>query len=339
MMGSEKIYNEARDSLGKVQTFDVTSLEREAELGKALNFKDAVDPAKELVKLFNRLSLNALEDFPDQYLKQVTSQANNIRKIFDNIIQFNPEQSDPGNAKRSLVQQVRDSYQGVFEQLHPLISYSLHKSADFSRLDAEARATIKGIEDKSEDLAKRLEGYALDGAAVLAEIRKVAAEEGVTQQAIYFKQEYESHIKSAEDWRVKTIRIAWFLGIFAFLSIFLHKIPGLNPVTTYDTVQLAISKVLIFFVIAYVLFLSARNFMSHTHNAVVNRHRQNALMTHKALVEASQGTGVRDAVLLQAAACIFSPQTTGYVDSKSEGEGGSQKSVVEIMSKSAAASI
>jgi len=116
-------------------------------------------------------------------------------------------------------------------------------------------------------------------------------------------------------------------------SLFFHKIPFLAPGGVYDPVQLGISKVLIFSVIAYMLFLSARNFLNHKHNAIVNKHRQNALMTHRALVEAAVESGVREAIMIQAASCIFSPQSTGYAQSSGDGDGAAPKSIVEILSK------
>ena len=68
--------------------------------------------------------------------------------------------------------------------------------------------------------------------------------------------------------------MANLLGAYAVLSLGIHKIPLIAPGNTYETVQMAISKILIFAVISFVLYLSARNFMSHKHNAAVNRHRQ-----------------------------------------------------------------
>ena len=63
------------------------------------------------------------------------------------------------------------------------------------------------------------------------------------------------------------------------------------------------------------LFLCARNFLSHKHNAIVNKHRQNALLTFNALVDAAKSEDRRDVVLTYAASCIFSPQDTGYAKS------------------------
>jgi hypothetical protein len=57
----------------------------------------------------------------------------------------------------------------------------------------------------------------------------------------------------------------------------------------------------------------------HRHNAVVNKHRQNALLTYRALVEAGSEGGTRDIVLTHAASCIFAPQDTGFTKSDSDG--------------------
>ena len=166
--------------------------------------------------------------------------------------------------------------------------------------------------------------------SILNEVRKTAAESGVTQQAIYFKESAESHDAQAEVWRTRLTRFAWAAGVFAFLSLFLHLIPFLAPKTAYDTVQIGVSKILIFGVLSFLLYLAARNFMSHKHNGVVNRHRHQALLTYQALVAAAADTANRDIVLTHAAACIFGAQPTGYSDEGRQGAP-TAKSVVELM--------
>jgi len=81
-----------------------------------------------------------------------------------------------------------------------------------------------------------------------------------------------------------------------------------NP--TYDTIQLAVSKVLVFGVLSFMLYLAARNYLSHKHNAIINRHRQQALQTYQALVDAAAGSGQSDIILTHAASGIF--RTTTY---------------------------
>lgn len=333
IIGNVELHEEASSSILRIQQFDTHDLARESDLGTSLDFKDAIQPAQQLVDLYNRLSIKALDDFPDAQLTVIRDNANADYKLFSQILEFSPKQQNPHGVRQTYIDQIIAAYPTAFQQLHPFISYSLHRSADFQRLDTEARATLQSIEDKAQKITEQLAGHESEAQRVLDEIRNVAAEEGVTQQAAHFRAESEHHETEAENWRKKTINLSWLLGAFAVVSLFLHKIPFLAPTNTYDTVQLGISKILIFAVIAYVLFLSARNFLNHKHNAILNKHRQNALMTHKALIEASGDSGVREAIMLQAASCIFSPQSTGYAGANGSNEVSAPKSMVEILSK------
>lgn len=332
IVGNEKTYEEAKKALERIQNFDANELPREAELGSRLNFEDGVEPAKVLIDLFKRLSVVALQDFPDNVLNQIRDDSNNNYNLFKQILDFDPDQQNPVSVRDSLITNLQNAYQPAFQALHQYIGYSLHRSADFQRLDSDARATLQAIEDKSSEIAESLEEHEKEAKKVLGEIRKVAAEEGVTKQAAHFNAEYDYHSTEADKWQIRTVKLAIALGVFSVISLFIHKISILKPESTYDAIQLSLSKFLVFFVIAYMLFLSAKNFMNHKHNAIINKHRQNALMTHSALVEASGNEGVRDAVLLQASSCIFSPQTTGYA-SGLDSNLSHQKSMVEVLSK------
>ena len=329
--------NQAREranaSLVRMQEFDVQTLPREAELGRSYSFSAAVEPASRLVELFKRLSPEALKDFGENQLDELQQQADASFNLLNSILQFDPKQGNAHGVQQDLIQQITNSYQDIFSVLHPLIGYSLHKSADFQRLDREARATLQKIQDDASEITENLDQHKLDAEKALAAIRTVAAEQGVTQQAIYFKEEADKNEKDAEIWRKRTINMAWLLGGYAVISIFVHTIPGLIPTNIFETVQMAVSKMLIFAVISFVLYLSARNFLSHKHNAVVNRHRQNALMTYKALVEAAgEKQQASEAVLVHAAACIYAPQATGYTAGSGSDTQGA-KSVIELLSR------
>lgn len=324
--------SEAATALERMQQFDPGTLVRERELGAELNFEAAVVPARRLVELYQRLTLSALQDFPQAQLSQIKSQAQSDYAILSNILEFTTSQANPHDARQSFIQQLAAAYQPTFTALFPLVAYSLHRAADFQQLDRDARAALQEIRDQATAVVAELEATKTEAKAVLDEARNVAAEAGVSQQAHYFRSAAETHEEQVNLWQARTSRLAWALGGFAGISFFLHKIPFLAPETTYDTVQLALSKVLVFATLSYVLYLAARNFLSHKHNAIVNRHRQDALMTYRALVEAASGPGNRDVVLTYAAACIFSPQGTGY---SSDGDGSSgPRNVIELLTRS-----
>ena len=214
------------------------------------------------------------------------------------------------------------------------IAYGVARITDTTLLETQARATIQSIKDQSEKLTSQLLAAKTDADNALAEIRAVAAEQGVSQQAIHFKQEAEAQETLAATWLTYTYWFAGAVGGFAVLSLFLHKIDWIRPESTAEMFQLISSKLLIFAVLGYLLLMASRNYSTHKHNAVVNRHRQNALLTYRSLVEASGGAGTEDIVLAHAASCIFSPQETGFSHGKGEAASGS-RSVLELLTKSA----
>mgnify|MGYP006088460341 CR=1 FL=1 len=320
-------------SLLRVQEFDVDQLPRINELGSSLNFKNSVEPSRRLISLYRRLSTTALEDFPDAILTQIKAQCDGDYQKFNQIMDFDPSsQQTPSTVRDAYITSLETAYDPAFNKLSPHISYSLHRSADFQRLDSDARSTFQQIKDEASSIQTNLEAQKESAEGILNDIRETAAEQGVTQQAIYFQTESSDHETNAIKWETRTIWVASSLAFFAIASILLHKWSWIAPVNTFETVQLVSSKLLIFGVLTYLLILSAKNYLNHKHNAIVNKHRQNALMTYKAMVDATDDPGSREAILIQAAGCIFNPQTTGYTMG-SETPAVSGRSMVEILSK------
>lgn len=328
---------ETQESLSRMQAFDPKSLAREEELGRNFDFSAIVAPAGKLIRLYNQLGLSTLDDFPDQILAQIKQQADADFNRFQQVLDFDPttvENQNPTQPRDQLIQQVTAAYDPAFKQLFPFISYGTSKSVDFQRMENEARAMLQNVKDEADEITNQLTEHQEQAQGVLADVRRVAAEQGVSQQAIYFKDEAEAHETLAETWRDRTMKLAWGLGAYAFISIFFHKWSWLQPEDTIQSIQLVTSKVLIFGVISYMLFLSAKNFLSHKHSAIVNKHRQNALMTYTAITDSAATEESKDIVLNHASACIFSPQDTGFIKSESSSSGHT-RSIVELLPKTA----
>lgn len=327
-----------KSSLERIQSFDISTLPRAADLGARLNFKEAVEPARRLINLFKQYPIQFLDELPPNQQLMLQQQADSLFNIFDQMLKFDPAQTPDSNGVRNnVIATLKNLYQPSFDALFPLISYGASRLRDFAALEREARAAVQSAADSAAQLTKELEKSKEQAEQVLADVRKVAAETGVSQQAIYFQQDGLSHDKDAGIWQKRTVYLAVALGLYAAVSATFHKIPWLEPKSTYDAFQLGLSKLLIFMVIAYMLILSARNFLAHKHNAIVNRHRQNALLTFNALVDAAKGEDRKDIVLTYAAACIFSPQETGYTKSGS-GQPEMPASIIQALPKAVGAS-
>lgn len=329
-MATTTLLDSTRENLDRVQQFDASSLSREADLGTQMSFLEAVAPSNALINLYKRIPLSALEDFSDTQLNIITSQAQSDYNIFKQILEFNAQEANPASTRTQILNTLQNRRDELFNQIWQFVAYGVARTTDTSLLETQARATIQSIRDQSTDLTEQLISAKSDADAALAAIRAVASEQGVSQQAIYFKQEAENQETLASNWLNYTYWFAGAVGIFAIFSLFLHKIEWIKPGNNAEMLQLVSSKLLIFAVLGYLLLMASKNYTTHKHNAVVNRHRQNALLTYRALVEASSSNGTGDIILAQAASCIFSPQETGFNNRKSETSQGSN-SVLELM--------
>lgn len=310
MAGAE--YEEAEKSLNRVQNFDASALSRVDALGTELNFLDAVPHAEKIITLFQQFPTQYLKDLPPRQAQILQSQADAAYSIFETILKFDPKQGDAYAQRTNLIENLKTQFEPIFTQIMGLISYGSSRMHDFSAIEREARAAAQAAKDRADEAAKGLEEQQAEAQRILEEVRRVAAEQGVSKQATYFREEGASHETQAENWRWWTIYSAIGLGLYAAISATFHRWPLLSPTGPYDAFQLGLSKILIFGVIAYMLFLCAKNFLAHKHNAIVNRHRYNALLTFNALADAANGPENRDIVLTHASGCIFAPQETGY---------------------------
>lgn len=333
---SDEELEEAKASVKRLQDFDSDQLPRKDDLGSSFELSDAVNPANQLIRLYRQLALEALDDLPKAQLDQIKKQADADYNRLQQALEFDPSGADsenPTQKRDTIINNISSAYDAAFNKIHPFISYSLSKVADFKRLETEARATLQAVEDEAKKVTEQLSGHEASAQQILDDVRQVAAEQGVSQRAIYFKEEAETHGQLAETWRWRTIYLSIGLGLYAALSIFLHKWDFLSPDNIGDAIQLVVSKVLIFFVIAYMLFLSAKNFLNHKHNEIVNKHRQNALVTFQALSDAASEPSMKDVVLNHAAECIFKPQETGYIKSTG-GTSDERRSIIEYLPRS-----
>jgi CTP synthase (UTP-ammonia lyase) len=94
-----------------------------------------------------------------------------------------------------------------------------------------------------------------------------------------------------------------------------------DALTAVQSVQLAITKVVILSTIFTAAVACSRIYRAHRHNYVVNQHRRNALNTFQAFVNAPEADAqTKNAVLLEATKCIFSQQPTGYISSEQDSQ-------------------
>ena len=313
---SENPQEDAEAAVKRLQQLDPQSVVRSKQLGP-FSFEGAVGPLRKLVRIFEQIPVNYIKELPDQQASQLLNQANAILNRVRELDDFDPKTEDsPAAKQKALIDSLEQAYPATFTALWHHIGYLASRERDFAAMEVEGRAAIEAIKSEANELKTTLDSQQGEAERILSDIKQVAAETGVSQQAFHFATESSDHKNEAEIWEART---KWALAIvvaYGFIAIFLHKIPLLSPENAYDTVQLAVSKVVIFLALFYALTLCAKNYLAHKHSQAVNKHRQNALLTYKTIADAAHDEAGRDIVLSHAADCIFSPQDTGYLSQK-----------------------
>jgi hypothetical protein len=330
----QQLRKQLRDMLSQIGAIDAESLGRVDDLGKQLSFQSGIEYFRRILKLFQDLSEVNLDDVSHQVLAQLLQQAQNALTLFADIRSFSPAKlPNPTQQRNALITRARDGYDEYYRILAPISGYLIRMGTDFKALEQKAREHFDKMLKESAASQDNLNLTVLEAQAVLEKIKTAAAEAGVAQHSIHFQEEAARHRQGGRVWLIATIALGILGAFYSWWSFHYHlpaSAPGQGdwwPHLTYFTSRLLILSV-VFFGMAW----AAKNFKSHKHNEVVNRHRQNALRTFETFVKATEGDKeTKDAVLLQATKCIFDAQSSGYLGSESEQMPSS--TIVEILTK------
>jgi len=321
-MASLQEETQARTSLKEVlsdlATMKPSTLARK-ELGTDLSFESGVVFFSRTLRLFHALEESDLEDISYQKTTQILQAATQTRDVLRSIQNFSVTKysNNPISQRDNFINQVRDGYDNIFENVAPAVAFTIRKGTDFQKLEEKAKEIVDGVASNAKEHEESLKRTREEAEKIVQEVRKVAQEAGVSQHAIYFKTEADNQDEGAKPWLITTIVLA-VLTLFGGVGLtirYLFVLPTLTPAQSF---QIAIPKLFVFSVLLSATIWAGKTYRAYRHNAVVNRHRQNALSTFRAFAEAASDTATKNAVLLQATQCIFSPQQTGYIQGESE---------------------
>lgn len=318
-----------RTALAPITSLTSESLVRSSELGTSLDFSKGTEIFDRTIRLFRDLEESNLDNVPANVFRELVASANEANAAFDQIKSFNPAgQANPAQVRDSLVQHVDSQYQTHFARLSPVIAYSVRKGTDFDLLENQARETLEQINRLKGELNQTGQSLISEAKSALEQVKRAAAEVGVAQHAVHFKEEAGNHKRASSLWLIITAVFA--LGTIAYggWNVWYYMTKPVDY-TLAQGIQLGVAKLIVFAVLYFGIIWSGRIYRAQTHNFVVNQHRQNALSTFETFVKAASDPQTKDAVLIQATQSIFAPQSTSF--SSSETESSTSPKILEII--------
>lgn len=314
-MPNQQQFDQAHEKLNKTLDWfkecDLEALRRD-DLGEKLSFEQAMPHIERVVTFYRKLLDCNLTELPVIAINQISSAGTATLEILGKIGSFDPEKSQtPFPERAQLIEQIRDRWETDYPAVAPVLAYATKSSADFQRLEREARGTLSELGESKRQFKETTNEILGNMESALGQVQDAAKKAGVAQHATHFNDEANLS---------KNVAIAWLVagvvfGLGAAAYVVWHVEPALSTLTNptgMQLVQAAIPRLLIVFVLTFGMIWSAKNFTASAHNYVVNRHRRNALASFQTFVEGASKPDIKDAVLMQATHAIFTPQDSGF---------------------------
>ena len=280
-----------------------------------------------LVRLARELSLALV---PNSLVRALDQELISLRKALDRIKSFTPVgQPNPGGARDHYLEELGNQYDKLYSILgQTLLSNALIGTTqeDVIGMARQAQQDVETIRETVRIKANEL----LDEARSILEAQKGAvADTGVSVHGKHFADEAKEHSIQAGKWLRATYWMIGGIAVVGVVFLLIYHAVASATMSPLDTVQLTITKVIIFVGLFYALSIATKNYKAHRHNAVLNKHRQNALQTFETFVKAAEGDAqTKNAVLLETTRTIFSNHPTGYLHI--DGDSDSPNKVIEI---------
>ncbi|WP_299215103.1 hypothetical protein [uncultured Aquimarina sp.] len=258
--------------------------------------------------------------------------ANSFERISDNLADISsiPNKINSIEQIGSLkvfISNVKTHAVDLKEAAFPLIQSKIIDKMNFPKEVESNREELNKIIADSRNYKSEFIDLKEELNLILSTSKDISSKIGVSKYATVFENESQEHLKISIIWIIFTVLI---LISILFLGIFFFNITDIIDKEPSVFIKHAISKLVILSVLFYGLSLCNKNYKAHKHNAIVNKHRQNALTTFQAFSEAVENDpGTKNAILLQATQTIFGNQPTGYL--KNEGDGESSNKIIEII--------
>ena len=317
---------QVKERLEKITTFKIEELVREEELGTQLSFKEIEEDFVKIIDPFKRVKEVSLIDIPYSLLNGISGQINQAIAYFDQAQKFNPTQNNAASIRTNIINNIKNSYDNFYTQSVPILSIGLLKSNDLSLERSKLNQLITDIEDQKSKSREESERVLKELNDILASAKSAAVQVGVSKHSFLFGEESEFHEKEAKKW-LKYLTIIIAVTIIAAIGM---AFLGLLFKENAEIVQFTITKIVVLTALFYGLALTNRNYRAHKHNAIMNKHRQNALNTFETFSgAASADDQTKNAVLIETTHSIFSNQQTGYL--RSEGDSDSNSKIIEII--------
>lgn len=315
-MATESEIEDFQKEIAAFLKYEKSSLLSNAEWG-ILNFSDCEAAYDNCVNILANFSTLPVEILPAGILPKITQQIASLQSTVNGINEFTLSQQSPSNVRDRLSQELKAQADQLYNVSYMHIPYLAYQRGDVERNIRQMISSVKKAEKETTDALSGISKQRAEIDLIVKSAREAAISAGVGHFTYSFLEESNEHARSSKFW---LYALLVFAGItiscsllFAYHAVFCeYNIERNIPIFT--------SKITVILLLLTGGVWCGKIYKSHKHLSFVNKHRANALKTFLAFSQASEDEQTKNAVLIEAAHCIFSASTTGFVDGNDPSE-------------------
>ncbi len=281
-----------------------------------LKLTEAHSSIESAISLAKDVLVLPLEILPTVTLLSLTNPTKTMSNVLTLAANFRIDTPNAKHEKTQLVGKIDDNLGEFHKHYLHVIPYLLIKKKGINTTQLRLKALVEDLEVKKEELGKKL-----------LLLNDALAESAVSRNSEYFCKVATAHKKSSKTWLVIACILAVATVAIAIAWPFLVTALELNPLKTAEGIA---TRIIIVSLMSFSVVWSSRIYRAHRHLYVVNTHRQTALQTFQSFFEATKDPDIKNAVLLAATRCIFSPSASGFLGGDQDNSG---TNIVEIIGK------
>ncbi len=311
--------------LDNLRALSPENLEAGRNLGP-FTFGRYYDRFAEIIEFASDLYSLPLEHLAVEEIESWKGSVRALYQQFNAIVQFDPEAVGSPSVERdslanNVIQHFRNLKGAVVQQLPYLILK--REPIDLKQLKKRAENASSEIEGK----AKEAETKFQEIESILRSSQTAVAQVGVDVHSGDFSSVASDHQKYGKYWLIATIVV--ICVAVAVPIIFITRFPLDPNEPQIVNIQIGLTKIAIVFVLYFLISVFVKNYRTHRHLYIVNKHRETSLKTFQTFVKgAGDDEQTKLHILMEAARTVFSPTNTGYMPSEDDSP---TNRVVEIL--------
>ena len=301
---------------------DLENLKR-TDLSSGFGFERVHQDLLVVDEMFRGIPASPREQLLSLPRQKIRDFATLSRKFFEwarEITAFQPSGQNVIEAHAKLLKDIANFCNETKAALGPTITHLKAQQVDEleSRVNATVAKAVQNLNaevDRAQTINAKAEAKEAerqkDFSDLKLEVQNQLAKNPVSQYEKIFAEQADKHYKSARGWFWATIGLT-----FGFGAIFWWLLQAAGSDLS-SVLQNLLTKGFLLSLVYLLLHRCIKNYTAEKHLETVNRHRQKALDTFDAFVDAAEGDReTRDAVLLAATNCIFDANQSGYLSVK-----------------------